>query len=66
MDSLIRTGDVGEMIVVMPNARNAFDGSFYTNSPVTGNWEQFIVRDLVNYVDRKYRTLRSGLASSIS
>jgi len=59
MDSLIRTGDVGEMIVVMPNARNAFDGSFYTNSPVTGNWEQFIVRDLVDYVDRKYRTLRT-------
>jgi S-formylglutathione hydrolase len=65
MDSLIRTGDVGEMIVVMPNARNAFDGSFYTNSPVTGNWEQFIVRDLVNYVDRKYRTLRTRTARGL-
>lgn len=65
MDSLIRTGDIGEMIVVMPNARNAFDGSFYTNSPVTGNWEQFIVRDLVNYVDRKYRTLRTRTARGL-
>ena len=54
------------MIVVMPNARNAFDGSFYTNSPVTGNWEQFIVRDLVNYVDHKYRTLRTRKARGLA
>jgi enterochelin esterase-like enzyme len=33
MDSLIRAGAVNEMIVVMPNARNAYNGSFYTNSP---------------------------------
>lgn len=66
MDSLIRNGEIHEMIVVMPNARNAFDGSFYTNSPVTGNWEQFIVRDLVNYVDHKYRTLRTRKARGIA
>src|SRR5258706_7200992 len=66
MDSLIREGSIEEMIVVMPNARNAFNGSFYTNSPVTGNWEQFIVRDLVNYVDRKYRTLRTHRARGIA
>jgi len=53
MDSLIHAGLVKEMIVVMPNARNAFNGSFYTNSPVTGNWEQFIVRDLFKQPRRK-------------
>ncbi len=66
MDSLIRAGAVGEMIVVMPNARNAFDGSFYTNSPVTGNWEQFIARDLLNFVDRKYRTIRTRKARGLA
>ncbi len=66
MDSLIREGAISEMIVVMPSARNAYNGSFYTNSPVTGNWEQFIVRDLVNYVDRKYRTLRTRRARGIA
>jgi S-formylglutathione hydrolase FrmB len=66
MDSLIRAGDIGEMIVVMPNARNAYNGSFYTNSPVTGNWEQFITRDLVNYIDRKYRTLRTRKARGLA
>jgi S-formylglutathione hydrolase FrmB len=66
MDSLIRLGTVEEMIVVMPNARNAYNGSFYTNSPVTGNWEQFITRDLVNYIDRKYRTIRRREARGIA
>ncbi|MEO7503395.1 MAG: alpha/beta hydrolase-fold protein [Gemmatimonadaceae bacterium] len=59
MDSLIKAGLVREMIVVMPSARNKYNGSFYTNSPVTGNWEQFITRDLVNFVDWKYRTVKS-------
>jgi S-formylglutathione hydrolase len=59
MDSLIRTGVVREMIVVTPNAQNVFDGSFYANSVTTGNWEDFIVRDLVGYMDRRYRTVRS-------
>lgn len=68
MDSLLRAGAAREMIIVMPNARNAFEGSFYANSPVTGRWEDFIVRDLVSWVDRRYRTVRSrsgrGIAGS--
>ncbi len=66
MDSLIRAGAVGEMIVVTPNAQNAYDGSFYANSPVTGNWEDFIVRDLVSFVDRRYRTVRSAKGRGIA
>jgi len=60
MDSLIAAGKVKPMIVVTPNARNRFDGSFYTNSVTTGKWEDFIVRDLVGYVDRHFRTIRSA------
>ena len=57
MDESIRTGKVREMIVVAANGSNAYKGSFYTNSVVTGNWEDFVVRDLVNYVDTNYRTI---------
>ncbi|MGH9418502.1 MAG: alpha/beta hydrolase, partial [Thermoanaerobaculia bacterium] len=62
MDSLIATGVVKEMIVVTPNARNVYDGSFYANSAATGNWEDFIVKDFVAYMDSHYRTIadRSG------
>nr|MBA3646825.1 alpha/beta fold hydrolase [Gemmatimonadaceae bacterium] len=65
MDSLIAAGKVGEMIIVMPSARNRYDGSFYANSPVTGNWEDFIVRDLVGFVDRHFRTIRSREARGL-
>jgi S-formylglutathione hydrolase len=60
MDSLVAAGAVNEMIIVMPNARNRFLGSFYTNSESTGNWDDFISRELVAYVDGKYRTLASS------
>ena len=66
MDSLISAGAVREMIVVMPNARSFFNGSFYMNSPVTGNWEDFIVKDLVRHVDRKYRTVPSRTGRGIT
>ena len=57
MDSLIGAGEIGPAIVVMPNGRNAYGGSYYANSPVSGNWADFIARDLVAHVDGEYRTL---------
>lgn len=57
MDTLVAAGMVREMIVVMPNGRNALDGSFYTNSATTGNWDDFITNELVSFIDHKYRTL---------
>jgi S-formylglutathione hydrolase len=57
MDSLIAAGAVKEMILVMPDASGALRGSFYVNSVATGNWDDFISRDLVSYVDAKFRTL---------
>ena len=65
MDSLIRAGALKEMIVVTPDARNVYDGSFYTNSPATGNWEDFIVHDLVSFVDKHYRTIPKASARGI-
>jgi S-formylglutathione hydrolase len=56
MDSLIAAHGSREMIIVVPDA-SVLGGSFFTNSATTGNWEDFIVHDLVSYVDRKFRTL---------
>ena len=66
MDDSIKNGKVREMIVVAANGANAYKGSFYTNSAVTGNWEDFIVRDLVNYVDSNYRTIRAPQSRGIA
>lgn len=57
MDTLVTTGAVREMIIVMPSARTRLGGSFYVNSESTGDWEDFITRELVAYIDGKYRTL---------
>jgi len=57
MDSLIAAGEIGPSIVVMPNGRNAYGGSYYVNSPVTGGWADYIARDAVSHVDATYRTI---------
>ncbi|MBV6432777.1 MAG: hypothetical protein IANPNBLG_02921 [Bryobacteraceae bacterium] len=46
-----------QMIVVMPNAFTAFQGSMYSRSVTTGDWETFVSRELVAFVDSRYRTL---------
>ena len=45
------------MIVVQPDGRHRYGGSQYANSTVSGNWADFIVKDLVEYIDQNYRTL---------
>lgn len=47
----------GEMIVVLPDSKTIYDGSFYSSSVTVGDFESFVSRDLVSYVDGHYRTL---------
>lgn len=46
-----------EMILVFPSSRNAHNGSFYSNSATTGNFENFIAGELIAWIDARYRTL---------
>jgi S-formylglutathione hydrolase len=57
MDRLLAHHAIEPMIVVMPNSFNRFGGSWYTNSALSGGCEDFIVRDVVDYVDAHYRTI---------
>jgi enterochelin esterase-like enzyme len=57
MNRGVGEGRFGEMIIVMPDERTKWFGSFYTNSSVTGNWEEFTTKELISYIDNKYRTL---------
>lgn len=65
MDKLIEEKKCQEMIVVMTNGNTKYLGSFYTNSSVTGNWEDYIVKDLVSYVDSNYRTVKDAKARGL-
>lgn len=66
MDAGVAAGLLQEMIVVMPNEHTKRFGSFYTNSSVTGRWEDFTTQELVAYVDRKYRTLSRAASRGIA
>jgi len=46
-----------EMIVVLPDSKTVHNGSMYSSSRTTGDFETFVARDLVAYVDQHYRTL---------
>jgi enterochelin esterase-like enzyme len=54
-----------EMIVVLPDSKTLHNGSMYSNSVTTGNFEDFIAHDVVAYVDAHYRTLPNRLSRGL-
>jgi enterochelin esterase-like enzyme len=46
-----------EMIVVLPDSKTVHNGSMYSSSVTTGDFENFIARDVVSYIDAHYRTI---------
>jgi len=46
-----------EMIVVVPDSKTVHNGSMYSSSVTTGDFERFIAHDLVAYIDAHYRTI---------
>jgi enterochelin esterase-like enzyme len=46
-----------EMIVVLPDSKTAHNGSMYSSSPTTGDFERYVSHDVVAYVDAHYRTI---------
>jgi len=55
----VASGDIDEVILVVVNGRNALGGSFYLDSPVTGNWESFVAEDVVSTIDARFNTVAS-------
>src|SRR5438105_4535118 len=46
-----------EMVVVLPDSKTVHNGSMYSSSITTGDFERFIAHDVVAYMDAHYRTL---------
>lgn len=46
-----------EFIVVVPDTLTRLGGSMYSNSVTTGDFQGFVARDLVSYIDGHYRTI---------
>jgi S-formylglutathione hydrolase FrmB len=46
-----------EVIVVLPDSKTVYNGSMYSGSATTGDFENYIARDVVAYMDAHYRTI---------
>jgi S-formylglutathione hydrolase FrmB len=54
-----------EMIVVLPDSKTLHNGSMYSSSATTGDFENFIAHDVVAYIDAHYRTIPNRLARGL-
>jgi len=65
-DADIANGSAHEMILVLPDAFTIYDGSMFSNSPTTGDWEAYIAKDLIGYIDGHYRTIADRRARGLA
>lgn len=66
LDKAITSGRLKPVIVVIPNHHTLFKGSWFANSSLTGNWVDFMAKDLVSYIDTHYRTIQSPTSRGIA
>jgi S-formylglutathione hydrolase FrmB len=55
-----------EMIVVLPDSQTLHNGSMYSNSVTTGDWEDFIAHDVVATIDSHYRAMPDRLSRGLT
>jgi len=56
----------GPMIVVLPDSKTLYGGSIYSSSLTVGDFETYVSRDLVAYVDAHYRTIADRRARGLA
>src|SRR5271155_5470937 len=54
-----------EMIVVLPDSKTVHNGSMYSSSVTTGDFEKFTSHDVVAYMDTHYRTIPDRLSRGL-
>ena len=57
MDKLIGENKIKPMIAVLPDCFTHYGGSQYINSSATGNYEDYLTREIVPFVDENFRTV---------
>jgi len=65
-DQDMTAGTAKEMILVSPDAYTIYNGSMYSNSVTTGDWEAFLTQDLVSYIDTHYRTVADRMSRGLA
>lgn len=66
LDEGIARQKIKPFIFVQADQYTLFEGSFYSNSSLTGNWDEFEAKELVAYMDKNYRTLATRESRGIA
>lgn len=66
LDRGIAQKKIRSFILVQANQYTQFEGSFYSNSSLTGNWSDFTAKELVEYVDKNFKTIANRESRGIS
>lgn len=61
LDRLIRTGKMGPTIVPMVDCFTKVGGNQYINSSATGRYDDYLRKEIVPFVESKYRVRRRGI-----
>jgi enterochelin esterase-like enzyme len=54
---LIHDGRMGDVIIVLPDCYTSLGGNQYVNSTAIGRYADYLLEEIVPYVDREFRTL---------
>lgn len=65
MDRLISEGKIKPMIAVLPDCFTRYGGSQYINSSATGNYEDYLTEEIVQFVDSEFRTINDKNARAV-
>ena len=66
LDAGISKQKIRPFILVQADQYTLFEGSFYSNSSLTGNWDEFESKELVEYLDKNFRTLANRESRGIA
>lgn len=61
LDRLIRRGTMGPMIVPMPDCFTRVGGNQYINSTATGPYDDYLHREVIPFVESRYKVSRRGV-----
>ena len=65
MDKLIAEGKIKPMIAVLPDCFTHYGGSQYINSSATGNYEDYLIEEIVPFVDENFSTIADKNARAV-
>jgi len=57
LDRLIQTQAIQRLIAVLPDCFTKYGGSQYINSTATGRYEDYVIDEILQFVEARYRTI---------